>query len=198
MKTTQQNERATETALPNYGEMLAEKIRATTTDYSKITDFDKFILDEGWQYKTEETLRAGYDRAWKCAHGITLSEEEFIAEAGERYDLETLKEVYSVLSDMVQAKRIAPSEIYRYASYKWCLRSPDAIVAYQEGRERWIVNNCETEITTDRAIIEVNREWGFEASKIEIIGTPYYDATDWQYIRFNCAHKRENSSLVNV
>lgn len=37
------------------------------------------------------------------------------------------------------------------------------------------------------AIAKVNLEWGFEADRIKIIGTPYYDATDWQFIRFNCA-----------
>lgn len=49
--------------------------------------------------------------------------------------------------------------------------------------------------------VEVNREWGFEASRIKIIGKAYYNATDWQYIRFNCAHMTwlwMNSNLYQV
>ena len=53
---------------------------------------------------------------------------------------------------------------------------------------KWAVNNCDAEIAEDTARIKVCEEWGFEASRIKIIGTPYYDATDWQFIRFDCAH----------
>ena len=35
--------------------------------------------------------------------------------------------------------------------------------------------------------MKVCREWGFEASRVKVIGTPYYDSTDWQFIRFDCA-----------
>lgn len=49
------------------------------------------------------------------------------------------------------------------------------------------MNNCAEEITEEAARIAVCEEWGFEASRVRIIGTPYYDATDWQFIRFDCA-----------
>ena len=42
-------------------------------------------------------------------------------------------------------------------------------------------------LTEEQAKVKVCEEWGFEASRVNIIGTPYYDATDWQFIRFNCA-----------
>ena len=32
--------------------------------------------------------------------------------------------------------------------------------------------------------MRINDMFGFEASGIEITGTPYYDATDYQFIRF--------------
>lgn len=188
-------------ALPAYGKMLAENIRATTKDFSQTTAFEKFVLDRGWAFKTEEALRAGYDRAWKCSRDILMTESEFIAEAGEYCELETLKSVYAALVGMVEQKKITASEVYRYAYYKWCLRNPEAIVAYQEGRDKWIVNNCGTEVTEDEAVVAVNSEWGFEASRVKIIGTPYYDATDWQFIRFDCAHMTwlwKNGNLYQV
>lgn len=104
------------------------------------------------------------------------------------YDTETLKSVYAALSELVALGKQQPSDVYEYAHYGWCLRDPNAIIAYQEGPGKWIVNNCGTEVSEDKAIIAVNSEWGFEASRVRIIGRPYYDATDYQYIRFDCAH----------
>ena len=75
-----ENERATETAAeepPHYGDLLAQKIRSETTDYSKLNEFEKFVLDRGYNYQTEAELKAGYDRLWKTRRGILLSEEEF-------------------------------------------------------------------------------------------------------------------------
>lgn len=198
---------ATATELPAYGKMLAEKIRAETTNFSKVTDFEKFILDRGWAFKTEETLRAGYDRHWKCARGILLTEDEFTAEAGlgintfSQWNEEAAREVYNVLAGFVKAGKLTAAEVYRYAHYKWCLRKPEAIVAYQEGRDKWIVNNCDTEVSEDEAKIAVNSEWGFEVSRIHIIGKAYYDATDYQFIRFDCAHMTwlwKNGNLYQV
>lgn len=88
-----------------------------------------------------------------------------------------------------------------YAHYKWYLRDAKAIIAYQEGRDRWIVNNCGTEVSEDTAKIAVNSEWGFEASRVRIIGTPYYDATDYQFIRFDCKQMTwlwKNGNLYQV
>ncbi len=79
--------------LHDYGGLLAEKIRTTTEDFSKLTDFEKFVLDNGYKYKTEMSLKAGYDRHWKAYHGIMLTAEEFAAEAGKQYS-ETAAKVY--------------------------------------------------------------------------------------------------------
>lgn len=41
----------------------------------------------------------------------------------------------------------------------------------------------------------------FETGRTHIIGTPYYDATDYQFIRFNCAHMAwlwQNGNLLQV
>jgi hypothetical protein len=54
--------------------------------------------------------------------------------------------------------------------------------------KEWKVNNCGTKMPEDAAKIAVNGEWSFEASRIKIIGTPHYDATDCQFIRFDCTH----------
>ena len=78
-----------------------------------------------------------------------------------------------------------------YAYYAWCLREPEAISAYQIGtgkdtpvHQKWAVNNCSQEITEAEASVAVCEEFGFEVSRVRIIGTPYYDATDWNFIRF--------------
>ena len=96
-----ENERATETdkkAGPGYGDLLAERIRANA-DASKLTDFEKFVLDRGYMFATEADLKAGYDRKWKANHGIALTLEEFTAEAESRgRKLDTLQEVYRVIS----------------------------------------------------------------------------------------------------
>ena len=150
----------------HYGDALAEKIRETTTDFSKISHFDKFVLDRGYKYKTEGELKAAYDRAWRASHNILITLEDFLAET---------------------EKKLQPRDVMEYAHFRWCLDKPEAVVAYQTERDKWTVNDCDTEITEEQAKVKVCEEWGFEASRVHIIGTPYYDATDWQFIRFNCA-----------
>ena len=180
----------TKERVPGYGELLHNKIRTETKDFNALNDFEKFILDRGYLYDTEAKLKAGYDRAWKACHGIMVTEEEFAAEVKSRvkWDKELdVSPLYEVLSRLVKENKLKPGDVFQYAVYTWCLRNPEAVVAYNEGRQ-WLVNNCDTEISEDRARIEVCEEWGFEASRVKIIGTPYYDATDWQFIRFNCAH----------
>lgn len=155
-----------------------------------MTDFEKFIRERGYKYKTEEEIKAAYDRHWKVAHDIVITEDEFLAEVKpeDEQHAEAAKETYAMLVKLIEAKKLEPSDVYRYAVYRWCLFKPKALVAYECERGRWEVNNCDTEISVERAVVEVNREWGFEASRVQIIGTPYYDATDWMFIRFNCAH----------
>lgn len=174
----------------HYGDALAQKIRAEYSTTAELSDFEKFILERGYLYDTEEELKAGYDRLWKATHGILVTAEEFSAEVKSRVKwdktLDT-SELYETLVQLVKEKKMKPGEVFGYAAYTWCLRKPEAVVAYQTDPEKWRVNNCDTEISEDRARVEVCEEWGFEASRVKIIGTPYYDATDWQFIRFDCA-----------
>lgn len=190
---------------PSYGLELHERIRATVSSGTELSHFDKFVLDRGFEFKTEEALKAGYDRCWKSYHDILITEAEFIAEARlqcpNNYDVGTLAEVYEALVVMVKKELLRPSDVYGYAHFKWCLHNPAAIIAYQTTPEKWEVNNCGTEITEEDARVKVCEEWGFEASRVRIIGTPYYESTDWQYIRFNCAHMTWlwcNESLYQV
>lgn len=177
--------------VPGYGELLSDKIRTTTKDFSKLNDFERFVLDRGYLYDTEEELKSGYDRLWKATHGILVTAEEFAAEVKSRVKWDKALDtsaLYETLVQLVGEKKMKPGEVFGYAAYTWCLRNPEAVVAYQTAPDKWLVNNCDTEISADRARVEVCEEWGFEASRVRIIGTPYYDATDWQFIRFDCAH----------
>lgn len=183
----------------NYGDLLAEKIRANA-DLSKLTDYEKFVLDRGFEFGTEASLKAGYDRLWKAHRGIMLAKDEFLAEANKPGD-DTAAETYDVLANLAEGGKLSAADVYQYARRKWCLRDPDAIVAYQYGRDKWAVNNCDAEIAEESAKIKVCEEWGFEASRIKTIGTPHYDATDWQFICFVCAHTTwlwKNGDLYQV
>jgi len=115
--------------------------------------------------------------------------EEFLAEANKKRS-DPAADTYEVLVGLVEEKKLCPGEVFGYAHYSWCLNKPGAVIAYQTGLDKWIVNNCGTEITEEQARVKVCEEWGFEASRVHIIGTPYYDATDWQFICFDCAHMR--------
>ncbi|MDD2956392.1 MAG: hypothetical protein PHD67_08770 [Oscillospiraceae bacterium] len=188
-----------------YGEQLAEKIRATANT-GNLPQFEKFVLDRGWEFPTEEGLKAAYDRLWKSCHGILLSKEEFMAEANRRGTKEHSEELYAgmlydAIAELAKEKKLDPCMVYQYARFRWCFNQPDAVVAYQTDRERWSVNNCDTEITTERAVVEVNQEWGFEASRVKILDNPYYESTDWNWIRFDCAGMSWlmcNGSLLQV
>lgn len=197
---TSEDKEPTDAPPVHYGDELAAKIREKTEDFSKISDFDRFVLNYGYKYETSEELRDGYDRQWKASHDILITMEEFLAEA-EKTTSDPAADTYEALVELVKGKKLRPGEVLGYAHYHWCLSKPEAIVAYQKGRDKWEVNNCDTEITEERARIEVCEEWGFEASRVRIIGTPYYDATDWQFIRFNCAHMTwlwKNGNLYQV
>ena len=184
----------------HYGDELAEKIKKNAGDLSKLSDFGKFVLDNGYRYKTQEALQAGYERHWKAAHDILVTIEEFLAEAEKELSV-TAGSTYNALVELVEEKKLRPGEVFGYAHYRWCLSKPEAIVAYQTGHDKWSVNNCDTEITEEAALVKICEEWGFETGRTRIIGTPYYDATDYQFIRFNCAHMTwlwQNGSLLQV
>lgn len=188
----------------HYGDKLTEEIRRNAKDLNSISDFEKFVLDHGFRYETKTELQAAYDRHWKAAHDILVTLDEFIIEAGKKPTEPTSDQlvfVYEALAELVKAKKLRPGEVLAYAHYHWCLNKPEAIVAYQTGRDKWTVNNCGTEITEEVARIKICDEWGFETGRVNIIGVPYYDATDYQFIRFNCGHMAwlwTNGDLLKV
>lgn len=184
----------------HYGDELAAKIRENTEDFSKLSDFDKFVLNNGHHYKTREELHAGYDRHWKAAHDILVTMEEFLSEANKKQS-DLAADTYKALIALVMEKKLSPGEVFSYAHFRWCLNKPEAIIAWQTGKGKWSVNNCDTEITENEARIKICEEWGFETGRTHVIGTPYYDSTDYQFIRFNCAHMTwlwQNGSLFQV
>lgn len=184
----------------HFGCDLAEKIRKNTTDFSRLSAFDKFVLDNGYKYETAGDLQAGYDRQQKADQDVLITLEEFLTEAG-RVQGDPAADTYEVLAALVGEGKLRPRKVFGYAHYRWCLDKPEAVIAYQTGRDEWAVNNCGEEVTEEAARILVCEEWGFEASRVQIIETPYYDATDWQFIRFDCAHVPwlwQNGSLFQV
>ena len=188
---------------PAYGMTLAEKIRAEKPGLANITAFEKFAIDRGFEFDTKEEFQAAYDRHWKCSRDILITEDEFFAEATVRLciDRDVAQKAYETLAKFAKEKKIGNSDVYQYARHRWCLASPEAITAHEVGRGKWVVNNCNDKITEDEAIVLVNSEWGFEASRITLVGTAYYAATDWQHIRFDCRNVRwlwSNGELYQV
>ena len=113
-----------------------EKIRTETKDFNALNEFEKFILNRGYLYDTEEELKAGYDRAWKASHGIMVTAEEFAAEIKSRvkWDKElNVSPLYEVLSRLVKEKKLKPGDVFQYAVYTWCLRNPKN--SGEEGRD---------------------------------------------------------------
>lgn len=164
------------------------------------TAFHAFQRDEGWKYDTEDDIRAAYDRKVKSSQGVPLTEEEFLAELGAKNTLAG-RRLYAKLLPLVETNALRAIDLYQYAHFRWCLHHPEAVIACEIGPKRWTVNNCGEEIATDRAKQIVNKEWGFETCRIEILGTPYYDATDWNFIRFRCGSVEwvmHNDSLNQV
>ena len=171
-----------------YGAMLAEQIRESGVAYTALTEFQRFALERGHEFDTETELNAAHERWEKAKCGALISQEEFLAEA-RATDSELAADTYHRLVKLMEQQCLSASEVYQYARYRWCLSSPDAVLAYMTGPHNfWSVNNCDTEISKDAARLTICEEWGFEASRIRIIGTPYYDATDWNFIRFDCAN----------
>ncbi len=154
----------------------------------KATDdeaFHKFACDYGWKYETEEDLRAAYARKAKSTQGILLTEKEFLVELGFG-DVTEGHQLYARLYPLVEKGALKAFDLYEYARLRWCFHHPEAVIACEIGPKRWVVNNCGEETSPDRAKLLLNKEWGFEVGGIEILGTPYYDATDWNFIRFRC------------
>lgn len=182
--------------LPKYGELQTQFIRTKMSEdpsYQPST-FDKFVLDRGYLFESDEALKGGYDRYWKSLRSILITADEFIAEAElglcpfSEEKREKAKKAFEILAELANKNIIPFREVYSYAKYRWCLDCPEAIEVYQIDSDglHYVVNSCSTKISEDEAKIKINTEWGFEASRIEVIGTPYYDSTDWQFIRFNC------------
>ena len=169
-------------ALPGYGRMLADKLRNDLK--GEPSDFESFILKRGHEYKTLDDLESAYDRKYHSDHGVLLTPDEFIAEAGKPYDVGTLKIVYAKLKGFYELHQLTSRELYNFAQFKWCLRHPEAIISRQTEQQHRFVNNCDTEIPIPEALWRINDMFGFETSGIEIVGTPYYDATDYQFIIF--------------
>lgn len=146
----------------------------------------KFLMDEGWKCKDEADAQVRYGRLRKAMDGIPLTLEEFTAEL-EAGPADVLAEqLYNALVPLVAKGALKALDLYDYARFRWCRNHPEAVIAYQTGPKRWAVNNCGETISVEQAILRLNSEWGFEASRIRPLGTPYYDATDWNFIRFRC------------
>ena len=171
-----------------YGIWLCDKIRSENQSYGSLSDFEKFVLDHGFYYETKNALEAAYQRKEKVRQGALVTEEEFWAEITQDGRLNASPELYRALCALVEKKILRPAEVYSYASFRWCANAPESVIAHQIGNDQWAVNNCGTEITVPQAIEKISDEWGFQKNKVRVFGQPYYDATDWQFIRFDAPH----------
>ena len=167
----------------HYGQAETDRICSSGRSYNELSAIEKFTLNNGWRYATQEALQAAFARRTKSE---LLTEEEFLEEAGAQ-EMPSAKKAYQVLSEMARNGMIDSAEVYLYAHYRLCIDRPEVIIAYREVfSDAWRVNKCAEEASPEKALLFLNRDFGFEASRICIIGVPYYDATDYYYIRFDC------------
>lgn len=150
-------------------------------------EYERFARENAQKYKTDEAMENAFIRYLKGTRNVLITEEEFIEEAGPDY-AETSKDVFTLLSNFSQIGILRKGAVYNYARYKWCLNNMDAITFYEICTCQWIVNECDSEIPQNEAIKRINEEFGFEEGRIRILETPYYSATDFNSIRFNCGN----------
>lgn len=149
-------------------------------------DYIVFLINEGWKCRDETDALVRYSRLRKSKEGKPLTLDEFSAEL-EAVPADVLtKQLYNELILLVGKGVLTALGLYQYARFRWCRNHPEAVVAYQTGPHSWAVNTCDTEYPEECAKLLINSKWGFEASRIQLQGTPYYDATDWNFIRFRC------------
>lgn len=154
----------------------------------KISDkkYAKFLMDNGWKYETEEEALSGYERMSKSQNGALLTLEEFLTELRIEVDAASARQLYDILLGLTEKGALSPYDVYLYASFGWCAKCPEAVIAYQIGPKRWAVNNCPETISEERAKALIVSDFGFDASRIKLLGIPYYDATDSNFICFRC------------
>ena len=181
----EQNAFDTET---HYGKQRAAELRAGTKYFSKLSSYENFILSQGWRYPTEKELNAAYERLQRVLKDILLSEEEFLIETRikGKEKIENAKRAYAILVGMIEKKQITAREIYYYTDCTDCIQSPETIIAYPCAPNEWLVNTCGTKTSKDSALVYVCQEFGFEVCRVQLIGTHYYDASDSNFIRFDC------------
>ncbi len=153
---------------------------------TKDKGYIKFLMDEGWKCENEADALTRYGRLRKGMDGIPLTMEEFAAELGAAPADMLAKQLYNALIPLVEKEALTALDLYQYARFRWCRNHPEAVVACQTGPRTWKVNTCDVEHQKEWAKLRINSEWGFEASRIQLQGTPYYDATGWNFIRFRC------------
>ena len=144
-----------------------------------------FVQDRGWKYVDEGQRQAAYLREILVRNNKILNEDEFVAEAGEKY-ADASRVIYPKLALWARSGIITPRELFNYARHLWCMANPEALVCVQVGAKRWAVNNCDKEISVERALEIVCREWCFDKAQVHIQEPAYYESTDWNYIRFRC------------
>lgn len=158
------------------------KLCNQTTD----KDYIIFLMNEGWRCENEADALVRYGRRRKAMDGIPLTMEEFAAELEAAPADVLAKQLYNALIPLVEKGALTAFDLYDYAKFRWCRNHPEAVIACQTASRTWKVNTCDVEYQEECAKLRINTVWGFEASRIQIQGTPYYDATDWNFIRFRC------------
>lgn len=149
-------------------------------DYSYLL----FLQDRGWKYHEESERKSAYQREMLVRQNKILNEQEFVAETGKQY-AEAARKLYPKLAAMARTGKITPWDLFHYAQHLWCMKNPEALLCVQTGAKQWAVNSCDTEISAERAIKIVCRDWGFDEKCISVQTPTYYESTDWNYIRFH-------------
>lgn len=108
--------------------------------------------------------------------------EEFLTGIG-RDATDATVHAYKVINAHYMADKLRTKED-AYEFFKRNQHDFNWIDELDIGHGQNVANTCNHLMTEDSARKLINLWYGFELDKIEICGPAYYDATDWNMIRF--------------
>jgi hypothetical protein len=97
--------------------------------------------------------------------------------------LESLQHAYEVINALYMNDKLKTKEDC-YECYRRNKNDFSWIDELDIGRGQKAENTCKRIISEEEAKNIINEQFAFERDKIEICGTAYYEATDWNFIRF--------------
>jgi hypothetical protein len=166
----------------NYGKPIDTKAEAVAL-WERLYGKNGVVTDHknvtSQKVNSEEYLRE-YKRSLAIEHNVPLLYEDFLVRINKPHS-EAAAYAFECMRDLYYSEPMSLSTLYNHrfawVYYSWVDRPEIENNKYAE-------NTCPTIISRDKAIEVIHLNLGFDKRLIRIAGTAYYEATDWNYIRF--------------